>query len=501
MFRVFGLSGHLARQTPWPSPSDRDLHTVGCRGAFDLWCRASKDMGFRAETFIGKEALPARWIEVWRRLRGWLNVNCPHVRQTLRPPAQDEHVQMLQRYVGATLDDGTSERPVAQAVASLWRVCDGQNTALQPEIARELDYGDGRNFEWFHGLFGGYTAYDHEVTTFLLPLVAAIKLTTFLRQRVAFLEKEHPTKVVFACAHRLAKMFLVDVYTGKVYACCRQLLEQAVPATLGTLAEGSRVRLEGLQARPELNDQIGTLRAFEEPKGRWQVKLDERSEVVLLKQENIKALVLEEQRWPSEAGDGFVRWFEEYVNRLETRVYQVSPLRPTSAPDTSGICLFPEEGPELSRCVTHGVEVTASCVYMPEHPQGWTYSIRLALVGTAEERGFETCQLTTRKWIIEEDGREPDIVQGDGVIGLFPILETGGWALNPDSDPHGQYMRDEGHIAGPFRYQSCSGRNASMRGFFSGELTFVPGSRRSPTGAPFEAKLACFRLRVPGFIY
>lgn len=45
-------------------------------------------------------------------------------------------------------------------------------------------------------------------------------------------------------------------------------------------------------------------------------------------------------------------------------------------------------------------------IYMPEHSQGWAYSIRMRLLSPEEEgyklaseRGFETCQLTDRHWV------------------------------------------------------------------------------------------------------
>merc|ERR1712008_492574 len=94
-------------------------------------------------------------------------------------------------------------------------------------------------------------------------------------------------------------------------------------------------------------------------------------------------------------------------------------------------------GQQTSTCVTRGVEVTGRCLYMPEHHQGWTYSIAFRLVGNAEERGFETCQLAVRKWVITTGDGPPQVVRGEGVIGLFPILTDGGWMLNRESDPHG----------------------------------------------------------------
>merc|ERR1711920_596122 len=104
-----------------------------------------------------------------------------------------------------------------------------------------------------------------------------------------------------------------------------------------------------------------------------------------------------------------------------------------------------------------GVEITAAAVYMAEHPQGWTYRISCGLVEDKATRGYETCQLHVRHWVIQEEGQEAQHVNGDGVIGFFPILCDGGWILNEQSDPHGQYQSANGRQNGPFSYQSCSG--------------------------------------------
>ncbi|CAK0796698.1 unnamed protein product, partial [Prorocentrum cordatum] len=61
--------------------------------------------------------------------------------------------------------------------------------------------------------------------------------------------------------------------------------------------------------------------------------------------------------------------------------------------------------------------------------------------------------------------------------------------------------RKSGLQDGAFCYQSCSGRTASMRGTFGGEVTFVPGTRRRPTGEPFQARVQPFRLHVPEYMY
>eukprot|EP00930_Biecheleria_cincta_P033228 TRINITY_DN23007_c0_g1_i1.p1 TRINITY_DN23007_c0_g1~~TRINITY_DN23007_c0_g1_i1.p1 ORF type:complete len:515 (+),score=56.21 TRINITY_DN23007_c0_g1_i1:26-1570(+) len=211
------------------------------------------------------------------------------------------------------------------------------------------------------------------------------------------------------------------------------------------------------------------------------------------------APMLEPAAPDNNSGDGILCWMEEYIRRLEQQIYQVAVPGPGSP--MSGISLFPQ-GEGMSLGCARGVEVTGSCVYMPEHPQGWCYSIALRLVDTSQDRGFSSCQLKSRRWMIQEDGREPEYVEGEGVVGMFPILMDEGWLLNAQSDPHDQYHSGEVcTVPGPFRYQSCAGRNASMKGYMSGELWFVPGTITSPTGASFSVTLPPFRLAVPEYIF
>jgi uncharacterized protein affecting Mg2+/Co2+ transport len=203
----------------------------------------------------------------------------------------------------------------------------------------------------------------------------------------------------------------------------------------------------------------------------------------------------------SPANVGLLGWMQEYARRLEQGIHSMAALRPEDPADSLGISLMPAAGPLYSSCVTRGVEVTTAVVYMPEHPQGWTYRISLRLVEDEATRGYKTCQLTVRHWIIQEEGRDPEHVRGDGVIGLFPILADGGWILNPQSDPHRQYGGGTGLQNGAFSYQSCSGRNRAMKGTFAGEITMVPGTKKSPSGKPFDVIVKTFPLVVPDYIF
>mmetsp|Transcript_21925 Transcript_21925/g.30525 ORF Transcript_21925/g.30525 Transcript_21925/m.30525 type:complete len:591 (-) Transcript_21925:211-1983(-) len=191
--------------------------------------------------------------------------------------------------------------------------------------------------------------------------------------------------------------------------------------------------------------------------------------------------------------DSALIWFEEYATRLESGAIGVVPTRPLLAKSHSRhdplhtIALYPQVTqnsrpsisnvnsiriPVASRAVTKGVEVVASAVFTPDlianNGIAYIYSIRIRLLSSTEEgymspakRGFDYCQLATRHWRIQNDDTgEVDRVDGDGVIGMYPILVEGG------------YWENRNRFRGTFAYQSCS---APMKlGSFRGHLTFVP---------------------------
>lgn len=157
-------------------------------------------------------------------------------------------------------------------------------------------------------------------------------------------------------------------------------------------------------------------------------------------------------------GCDLVDWLNEYARRVEVGVYIERPLNPTGGfTETRGICLFPDGlSPLCSRKITNWVEVTASAIPLLEATPGalarrgefhFTYSIRLRLADRESDdhepnpsaRPFSSCQLTTRRWEIQNGGGRVDVVDGRGVVGFEPILMEGGWILNRESDPHRQY--------------------------------------------------------------
>jgi len=193
-------------------------------------------------------------------------------------------------------------------------------------------------------------------------------------------------------------------------------------------------------------------------------------------------------------------WLEEYCRRLKQGEYQVGSLGQQFG-SIQVISHYPQLPPHTSRAVTRGVEVVASSIWSPSDSI-FAYSIRIRLlVPTDDEydtnRGFETCQLKTRHWRLTRGGR-PDNVDGDGLIGKYPLLSEG--TYRDDSGMSAAQIVVGAVEQGVFAYQSMvqSDCDGPMRGFF----TFVPGSIEEPTGVPFDVDVAPFPLdRNPEYMY
>mmetsp|Transcript_12032 Transcript_12032/g.38527 ORF Transcript_12032/g.38527 Transcript_12032/m.38527 type:complete len:283 (+) Transcript_12032:144-992(+) len=207
-----------------------------------------------------------------------------------------------------------------------------------------------------------------------------------------------------------------------------------------------------------------------------------------------------------EGAGAFAAWFAAYAARVASSCYRVAPIVP-DAPRTAGIVLFPDGelpgGAGVAAATTVGVQVRASAVYLPNHPSGFAYSIRLR---ATEALSYGSCQLKARHWKIA-DGDEPHRdVRGDGVVGKFPVLRFGGWR---DDAQVGDLARGFERAVergpdrdGEFVYQSFSGPMLRPGGgTFEGALEFHPGSVVEPAGPTFLVAVPRFRLRVPEFIF
>lgn len=200
-------------------------------------------------------------------------------------------------------------------------------------------------------------------------------------------------------------------------------------------------------------------------------------------------------------------WFCEYGRRLSCGFYRVGQIY--AGQPSEGVVLFQDEvdGEWCTRCVTNGVEVVASALYTPELPQAFSYSLRMRMGADAPHA---SAQLHRRIWSIEDgSGEPPRLVSGEGVVGQFPVLRAGGGYRADEQTgnlggprPFEAVVPPGAEQPGWFVYQSFSGpMHSAEGGRFGGEIEFVPGTVAAPTGAPFKAAVLPFRLRKPEFVY
>ena len=204
----------------------------------------------------------------------------------------------------------------------------------------------------------------------------------------------------------------------------------------------------------------------------------------------------------NDTDDSALLWMEEHVARLETNYLEITTKYHSGYPILSS---FPSVKSSLtSRRVTNGIEVIASSTSVVEI-EVVAYSIRIRLLTPGEDgyespdqRGFQTCQLQSRHWRIYDTlTNEVDNVEGDGVIGLYPLLFEGGYK-NYHQNRYGTIQLGE-EDTGTFQYQSCANIED---GTFSGKLKFIPGSISEPTGDPFFANLGEIPLKLfPDYSY
>ncbi len=204
--------------------------------------------------------------------------------------------------------------------------------------------------------------------------------------------------------------------------------------------------------------------------------------------------------------DGLLVWFQEFSDRLHKKYIGLGRIwheakddaivhYPTFAANTT--MTYPNGVKLTSRAVTRGVEVVVSAVLAPEIG-AFIYCFRIRLLQnsdsdyiSSETRGFKTCQLKSRHWEIHN--YERGVVQhvnGDGVIGLYPLLTEGGFR-DDKICWNGSNIAEGEFFSGIFRYQSCT---QPTQGHFAGHILFVPGSLKQPEGDPFRVTVAPFAL-------
>lgn len=440
-----GKCGRAVRQVLGPTKVNR--------WEVQLAENAGESLSIKADNLVVAGGTVAKMAPLWERastawsaLSTWAERTMPEVAATIGGPV--DQAAWLEFFGSVELSSTTWLAPFR----ALWSQHNGQAIGLDLKVAASAqalpsnESGPSmtpaqQRQQSTLGLAGGYSAYDQLVSVRLLPLKLVAAWTNFFRERQQQRDDEDATltgaMLIVAATFRMEKYVVYDVASGELSICSPRSATQlrAVPA-----------------ATPR--------------------------------------------------GDDLLVWLEELGRRVAGGTYVAEEIE---GPLARGLSLFPRNGPLLSRAVTRGIEVEASALYAPEQGS-CIYSIRLRMLPETEEgglteqqRGFATCQLRSRHWVLSNDAGRNEEVTGDGVVGRYPVLRVGGY--RNDRQSHRARMHtgvpaaliDEGdECEGVFVYQSMSGRGG-MRSF-GGELTFVPGTLRQPAGEEFNVTVARFPL-------
>lgn len=331
--------------------------------------------------------------------------------------------------VGCTLRRGASEAELNQAEKALgvkfpiptrvlYRLCDGQDTVAQNTVDHERLAP--------LGIIGGYEFYDFAVNVHLLPLSQIVVDTKVLPRQLC--RSKH---ITVAASFYFEKWFCLNCSNGQLYVGTKNLVPdgEIMPCVPEALL------------RPSLGGS-----------------------------DDVDALLL---------------WLEEHCRRLHSGMIRTRKIRKCRS-----ISLYPEAPPSCSVAVTNGVQVRASAVFVPELSELhggedkylFSYSIRMSLLPDGcmlDGMYHSSCQLRARHWIIKSRDEVVSNVNGEAVIGKYPLLFPG---------------KEE------FVYESCTPLSAAP-GSVEGSFTFVPGRMRKPGGREFEVEVAPIVLMVPDYIF
>lgn len=362
-------------------------------------------------------ALVLRVKRCWDNLKNWFAANFPEALATLQKGVSENDLHKLEELFGVEL-------PVPTRI--LYRFCGGQDSAS----ASEDDFKSRSGCPV--GLIGGYSFYGHVVDVYLVPFSEIMSYTVQLRHHVEIFSKSKCI-VVAASSTYNGKFFFIDCADGQLYVGTKKLIKgetlQCVPP-----------RLISSSVHDYSSDQ---------------------------------------------QQDAMLLWLEEHLLRLQNGILKIR-----EEGDVRFLCQFPEKSPLCSTAVTNGVKVRASAVFAPELTDLtsnsdrfiFAYSIRMSLLPDGcfiNGQYFNCCQLHWRHWIIRANNTVVSNVNGEAVIGMFPLLKPG---------------EEE------FVYESCTPLSTSQ-GSIEGSFTFVPGRLREPEGGPFEVQVAQFPLQLPDYVF
>mmetsp|Transcript_17866 Transcript_17866/g.46655 ORF Transcript_17866/g.46655 Transcript_17866/m.46655 type:complete len:492 (-) Transcript_17866:44-1519(-) len=327
------------------------------------------------------------------------------------------------------------------ALRAMYRVCNGQSIDLIPtELADDLGYG----------CFGGYAVYDTFVTNRLLSCdqieVARHRMhDTMMAHAPPHITDSLRFLVPVVSSLHAQRPFAVNCQTGDIFLCSASYPMAATPPSE-----------DGVDGRPRLQD-------------------------------------------------GTLRWLEEFVHRLKTQYFGPDPCMGATVP-LPHFHILPrtKASRQYSEMITKALRITFAAALTDVHTDRagrrrfvWSYSLQFSLLSEEDQEALpvadrlKTVQLKSRHWRIVSDEGQIEEVNGEAVVGEYPILRRPNRDGTGDTEPFVYQSRtisfDEGGSHVPSMY---------------GHFRFVPGTLDAPEGDFFNA--ICGQIyfdKDPGFVY
>lgn len=377
-----------------------------------------------------------RMLRAWSKIRGWLRINAPDIAGTLLPGVLEEE-----------LDEFTSQTmyPMPMTLRALYAVVNGQNTMDTIGFYTGEDE-EFRRRSYYHGVLGGMQMYDYISCLHMIPL-------------------HHLYCHAVPCDPSESKRELAfNVFTSST---CHKTLQY--------------VSQQNTTGKP-----IGSLKFTNQ----------DETGIIAVSDDALDKI----PEWLSEAAkstgyfwsenDSLVVFLERYSDHMLNGQFNITKIN-DAVPWSVGINIFPSKPPLYREEITEAIRVGVSTILVPFHSRMneslFAYKVRLSLLSLEEqkEQGIHppilSVQLMSRHWIIRDSfGAVTADIEGEGVIGLFPILKP------TDAEV--------------FSYQSCT-QSDSMGSSMVGEFVFVEGSKKSPGRRTIVAKCPSFELKAPDVIF
>ena len=132
---------------------------------------------------------------------------------------------------------------------------------------------------------------------------------------------------------------------------------------------------------------------------------------------NTEMVAFREGRYCS-ISDSFTDWFSSYVEKLTNGHYDV----------WQGNILLYDKDTEVT-AVTNHIKVSVRWSYnhtfntIISSSNLYTYHITMSMPDDAPES--ESCKLISRHWEVQDENGDEHVVDGDGVVGCFPVMQPG----------------------------------------------------------------------------